>query len=52
MNIDQQKKISALEMIVMQKDEQLDKQKYLIIGLVVTLVGTVGALVYMLAVYT
>ena len=52
MNIDQQKKISALEMIIMQKDEQLDKQKYLIIGLGVVLVGTVGALTYMLAVYT
>ena len=51
MNIDQQKKISALEMIVMQKDEQLDKQKYLIIGLVVTLVSTVAGLVYMLAKY-
>lgn len=51
MNIDQQKKINALEMIIKQNEERIMNQKHLIIGLVVVLVSLVGALTYMLAVY-
>lgn len=52
MNIDQQKKINALEMIIKQNEERIMKQKHLIIGLAIAIVCTVIASVGMLVHYT